>query len=89
MDTHSTPIHPAARDLLAFFGYSHLSAPLQEVSEPFHELAHRLVLPVPQGLGLQGAEATTALRKLLEAKDCAVRAAIVGPLTETAAAGQS
>ena len=67
-------IHPAARALLAFFEYEHLPDRLQGVSAPFCELAHLLVQPGE--LGLEGAEATTALRKLLEAKDCAVRAAL-------------
>jgi hypothetical protein len=53
--------------LLQFFVYSHLPSHLQEVSKPFAELANHLVtLP-------RNPERTVALRKLLEAKDCAVR----------------
>jgi hypothetical protein len=63
-------VHPAAAALLRFFEYDHLPVTLQEVSGPFHELAHRVAN------GPQGAETTTCLRKLLEAKDCAVRAAL-------------
>jgi hypothetical protein len=62
--------HPAVEALLKFFTYDHLPAPLQEISKPFCELAERIAG------GPQNAETTTALRKLLEAKDCAVRAAL-------------
>ena len=44
---------------------------LQNVSEPFGLLAQQLVDSLPQN-----PERTAALRKLLEAKDCAVRALI-------------
>ena len=54
--------------LLQFFSYSHLPERLQNVSKPFSELAHEL-LALPRN-----PERTTALRKLLESKDCAVRA---------------
>lgn len=57
--------------LLQFFAFSHLPAALQEVSRPFGELAQKLVEQLPRN-----PERTTALRKLLEAKDCAVRAII-------------
>jgi hypothetical protein len=60
-----------AESLLQFFGYEHLPANLREVSKPFHDLAHDLVNCVPRN-----PERTVALRKLLEAKDCAVRACI-------------
>ena len=55
--------------LLQFFGYKHLPEHLQEISTPFHDLAHQLVETLPSN-----PERTAALRKLLEAKDCAVRA---------------
>lgn len=54
--------------LLQFFEYSHLPERLQEVSKPFGELAKHLDAVLPAN-----AETTVALRKLLEAKDCAVR----------------
>ena len=59
------------KDLLRFFAYEHLPPKLQEVSKPFCELAHLLAhtLPDPR-------EGTVAVRKLLEAKDAAVRAAV-------------
>lgn len=57
--------------MLQFFGYEHLPAHLQEHSKPFSELAAQLVSTLPRN-----PERTAALRKLLEAKDCAVRARI-------------
>ena len=61
-----------------FFSYDHLPEPLQDVSRPFAELAERIVSFLPRN-----PERTVALRKLLEAKDAAVRAFIakdpVGP----------
>jgi hypothetical protein len=65
-----TTRHPAIQSILQFFAYSHLPAQLQEVSKPFGELAEKIAD------GPQNAEATVALRKLLEAKDCAVRAVL-------------
>ncbi len=55
--------------ILQFFKYEHLPAPLQAISRPFGELAQRIVVTVPRN-----PERTVALRKLLEAKDAAVRA---------------
>lgn len=54
---------------MQFFAYSHLPAHLQEISKPFGELAEALVRALPRN-----PERTVALRKLLEAKDAAVRA---------------
>lgn len=60
---------PPQEFLLQFFAWAHLPPHLQEASRPFGELAERLVETLPRN-----PERTTALRKLLEAKDCAVRA---------------
>lgn len=57
--------------LLQFFIYDHLPPHLQEYSRPFAELAKLLIAKLPLG-----PERTVALRKLLEAKDCAVRARV-------------
>lgn len=57
--------------LLQFFKYDHLPEHLQHISRPFGELAEDIVRDLPSN-----PERTTALRKLLEAKDCAVRALI-------------
>ena len=55
--------------LLQFFAYEHLPQNLAEVSMPFCLLAHEIAKTLPDN-----PEKTVALRKLLEAKDCAVRA---------------
>ena len=58
--------------ILQFFAYKHLPPRLQEISKPFAELAHSLAergSDHPQ-------EVAAGLRKLLEAKDCAVRAGL-------------
>ena len=60
--------------LLQFFAYEHLKPDLQAISKPFGDLARDLVATLPQN-----PERTVALRKLLEAKDCAVRASLFKP----------
>lgn len=60
--------------LLQFFSYEHLPARLAEVSRPFSLIAENIVKNLPRN-----AERTVALRKLLEAKDCAVRCAVAEP----------
>lgn len=55
--------------MLQFFTYSHLPEPLQAISREFSLLAQGIVVSLPRN-----PERTIALRKLLEAKDCAVRA---------------
>lgn len=71
--------------ILQFFAYAHLPAHLQAVSRPFCDLAHAIVKGdnVPEsgtvtiGAALpRNPERTVALRKLLEAKDAAVRAVL-------------
>lgn len=54
--------------LLRYFDTDHLPPHLAAVSEPFGALAREVAGRT------KGPETTTALRKLLEAKDCAVRA---------------
>jgi hypothetical protein len=65
--------HPATTGLLNHFTFGHLPAHLAAVSEPVCDLAHELADLLPDG-----PELSTGLRKLLEAKDCFVRAAIDG-----------
>lgn len=55
--------------MLKWFEYGHLPEHLQSVSKPFGDLAVALC-----GTVQSGPERTVALRKLLEAKDAAVRA---------------
>lgn len=57
--------------MLQFFSYLHLPQSMQDISRPFCELAQKMVTDLPRN-----PERTVALRKLLEAKDCAVRALI-------------
>lgn len=56
---------------LSYFEYSHLPEHLRAISKPFSELAWKLVNDLPPTN-----ERGVALRKLLEAKDAAVRAAL-------------
>ena len=60
--------------IMQFFAFDHLPPAMQEVSRPFGELAQRIVDTTPRN-----PERTVALRKLLEAKDAAVRATIAKP----------
>lgn len=61
----SDPVDP----ILQFFRHKHLPAHLAAVSAPFGDLAAIIVGTLPRN-----PERTVALRKLLEAKDAAVRA---------------
>jgi hypothetical protein len=60
-----------AEPMLRWFAYAHLPEKLRGVSQPFGELAERIVETLPRS-----PERTVALRKLLESKDAAVRAAL-------------
>ena len=57
--------------IMQFFSWSHLPPFLGEVSEPFAAMAERIIETLPRN-----PERTVALRKLLEAKDAAVRSAL-------------
>jgi len=57
--------------IMQFFAFEHLPEHLREVSRPFGATASWVVQNVPRN-----PERTVALRKLLEAKDAAVRAAL-------------
>lgn len=57
--------------IMQFFAYAHLPAHLQEVSRMFADLAEKIAADLPMN-----PERTIALRKLLEARDAAVRARI-------------
>ncbi|MGL5330314.1 MAG: hypothetical protein ACRDD7_13680 [Peptostreptococcaceae bacterium] len=54
---------------MKYFAYAHLPEHLQEVSKPIGELAAKMQDMLPDG-----DEKQQGLRKLLEAKDCLVRA---------------
>lgn len=73
---HPAPIEFSAEEIaedaiLRFFHYAHLPAPLQARSAPFCDLARKIIDTTPRN-----DERTVALRKLLEAKDAAVRAGL-------------
>lgn len=70
-ETNDHVAAPRPESLLQFFKFDHLPEHLQKVSGPFGALALLIVAEVPQN-----PERTVALRKLLEAKDCAVRAVL-------------
>lgn len=61
--------HPSTTQIARFFDYDHLPPPLQAISRPVHDLAEHMIDALSDG-----PELTTGLRKLLEAKDCFVRA---------------
>lgn len=63
-----------ATNLARYFEYAHLPTHLQEVSKPIGELAAKMEVELPDG-----AEKTAGMRKLLEAKDCFVRASLDKP----------
>jgi ferritin-like protein len=65
------PPTPKQHYLLQFFNHEHLPEQLQPISKPLCDIAKWLEMVLPDN-----PERTTALRKLLEAKDCAVRALI-------------
>lgn len=63
--------------ILQFFSYGHLPLKLRNISQPFSDLAHTMARILPPN-----AETSTMLRKILEAKDCAVRSAILADTIE-------
>lgn len=64
-------LHPSTVNLLRWFDSEHLPEHLRVVVRPIHQLALDTALALPDG-----PEKSAGLRKLLEAKDCLVRAAI-------------
>lgn len=59
---------------IKYFAFAHLPAHLQLVSKPIGELAQQFEQQLPDG-----PEKSAGMRKLLEAKDCFVRAALEAP----------
>ncbi|MBD2786316.1 hypothetical protein ID858_10450 [Xenorhabdus sp. DI] len=55
--------------IMKYFAYAHLPSHLQEVSKPIGDLALLMDALLPDG-----EEKSVGLRKLLEAKDCLIRA---------------
>jgi hypothetical protein len=65
-------MHPSTEAILKYFDYGHLpDGMLRTTSKKFCQFAHDMADYLPEG-----PELTVCLRKLLEAKDCAVRAAL-------------
>ena len=69
--------------ILKYFEFAHLPPYLADISRPLYGLAVNLDVALPDG-----PEKSAGLRKLLEAKDCFVRAALDlapsgGPRLET------
>lgn len=64
--------HPGTEHLLSLFAYDHLPPHLQAVSAPIANMAVDLADSLHDG-----PELSTGLRKLLEAKDCFVRQAVI------------
>ncbi len=60
-----------ASPIMKYFAYAHLPEKLQAVSGPIAELATAMDATLPDG-----PEKSAGLRKLLEAKDCLVRASL-------------
>lgn len=69
--------HPSVTHFQVLFEYAHLPQPLQEVSAAFADLAEGLL-----DLVGDGPELSAGLRKLLEAKDCTVRQAVMDNKTK-------
>lgn len=63
--------HPGTTHLMRFFAWSHLPKNLKVVSVFSGTLAAQMVTTLPDG-----PELSAGLRKLLEAKDCFVRAEV-------------
>ena len=68
--TQEASMHPSTEAILRHFSYEHLPPKLAEISKPMCELAYSMASK------LEGPELTAGLRRLLEAKDCFVRAAL-------------
>ena len=70
----TTPLdgrHPSTQHIGRYFEYDHLPDHLQAISAPCCSLATKMIEALPDG-----PELTVGLRKLLEAKDAFVRAAL-------------
>lgn len=70
-DSVKEKFKPTEEPIMKFFAYKHLPPHLQEVSKPFCDAAENVIKKLPRN-----AERSTCLRKMLEAKDCAVRSLV-------------
>jgi len=69
-------MNPASERLLRHFTYGPLPEPLKPISKAVATLAINMAETLDSEDPVVGAEVTTGLRKLLEAKDCFVRARV-------------
>lgn len=76
-----TPGQELAAFVNQFFAYAHLPERLQPVSKPFHDLARQVLERCDPDDLLSLDQTREALRNLLRAKDCAVRAALIATST--------
>lgn len=67
----ATGRHPATQQIVRWFDHDHLPEPMRTISAHSADLAEAMLRELPDS-----PELTTGLRRLLEAKDCFVRAAI-------------
>jgi len=72
IETSNKALEAYEERMIKWFKYEHLPEKLQDVSKAFAELAVTLFHRVSAG-----PERTAAFRKLLEAKDAAVRAKVI------------
>lgn len=70
--------HPSVAHFEPLFAFLHLPPHLQRVSSPFTMLAERMLTELPDG-----PELSAGLRKLVEAKDCFVRQAVIAAKERT------
>lgn len=63
--------HPDTTDLRRYFAHEHLPPPLAMISLRCGDLVDEMIATLPDSLQLR-----TGIQKLLEAKDCFVRAAL-------------
>ena len=64
-------IERECKEIMQFFGYAHLPDHLKVVSQPFHDIANDMNNRLPVNF-----EKISTLRKILEAKDAAVRTVV-------------
>lgn len=64
--------HPSVAHFEPLFAFLHLPPHLQRVSSSFSVVAERMLTELPDG-----PELAAGLRKLVEAKDCMVRQAVI------------
>ena len=62
--------HPNVQSLIRYFNYEHLPPKQAAIAEKFRDIA------LDMADKLSGPELTAGLRKLLESKDCMVRASL-------------